>query len=98
MITFEDCIALCGFTEAEIRAIAEHEHVPDIVAAGMASTLMKQKHGAQAVRHMIIEDIRRAHDRGDLAHVHDLLACLHHFLQTHPEALPSCPPPSQRNI
>jgi hypothetical protein len=88
MITLEDCIALCGFTEAEIRAIAEHEHVPDIVAAGLASTLLKQKHGVEAVRHMIVDDIRAAHERGDQVHVKELLACLHHFLAEHPEAVP----------
>lgn len=88
MITFQDCIALCGFSEAEIRAIAEHEHVPDIVAAGLASTLIKQKHGLETVRHMIIDDIRAAHDRGDYKRVHEMLSCLHTFLKDHPAAVP----------
>jgi hypothetical protein len=29
MITVQDCIAICGLDEAEVLAIAEHEHVPD---------------------------------------------------------------------
>ena len=35
MITLEDCTALCGLKEEEVRAIAEHEHVPDIAAAAI---------------------------------------------------------------
>ena len=35
MISLEDCIALCGLTEQEVMAIAEHEHVPEIAAAAI---------------------------------------------------------------
>ena len=27
MISLDDCIALCGLTEDEVLAIAEHEHI-----------------------------------------------------------------------
>ena len=37
MVTLEDCIALCGLTEQEVQAIGEHEHVPAIAAAAMAT-------------------------------------------------------------
>ena len=46
MITLEDCIAFCGLTEAEVLAIAEHEHVPEIAAAALAETLLKQRRGS----------------------------------------------------
>jgi hypothetical protein len=88
MISWHDCIALCGFNEAEVRAIAEHEHVPDVVAAGLANSLLKQAHGIESVRHMIVEDIKVAHDSGDLRHARELLVCLQHFLNEHPEAVP----------
>jgi hypothetical protein len=88
MISWHDCIALCGFNEAEVRAIAEHEHVPDVVAAGLANSLLRKSHGVEAVRHMIVEDIRAAHDNGDFRHAGELMACLRHFLNEHPEAVP----------
>lgn len=53
MITLQDCIALCGLNEAEVMAIAEHQHVPEIVAAGLAESLLKRSHGVESVRHMI---------------------------------------------
>lgn len=86
MITLADCIALCGLSEEEVLALAEHEHVPEIVAAAMASQLMKQRHGPEKVRAMILEDIRAALRRGDRRHAQELFAALRHFLGEHPRA------------
>ncbi|HEX9753872.1 MAG TPA: hypothetical protein VGA46_10580 [Methyloceanibacter sp.] len=89
MITLEDCVALCGLTEEEVLAIAEHEHLPEIAAAALASYLVHQEHhGLDRVRDMIADDIRTAQARGDKEHVLILLHVLHHFLRTHPEARP----------
>jgi hypothetical protein len=50
MITLEDCIAFCGLTEEEVLAIAEHEHLPEIVATALAEYLLSQDHGSEKVR------------------------------------------------
>jgi hypothetical protein len=89
MITLEDCIGLCGLTEEEVLALAEHEHLPEIAATALAQYLMSQGHGGDKVRDMIIDDIRQAERAGDKQHVLTLLHVLHHFLVTHPEATPS---------
>jgi hypothetical protein len=85
MITLDDCIALCGLSEAEVLAIAEHEHVPEIVAAAMAEHLLKQRRGAGKIHEMIVEDMRAALQRGDRRHAAELFAALRHFTKTHPE-------------
>lgn len=87
MITLEDCIAFCGLTEAEVLAIAEHEHVPEIAAAALAGYLLKQRRGVDKIHCMIVEDIRAALRRGDRKHAGELFAALRHFLETHPEHL-----------
>jgi hypothetical protein len=46
MINLEDCIALSGLTEAQVLAIAEHEHVPEIAATALAQYLSNQEHTA----------------------------------------------------
>ena len=46
MRSIEDCIAMCGLTEQEVMAIAEHEHVPEIAAAAMARYLLKKNQEA----------------------------------------------------
>ncbi len=90
MITLEDCIGLCGLTEEEVLAIAEHEHLPEIAAAALAQYLLSLEHGSEKVRDMIVDDIRQAQRVGrDKEHVETLLHVLHHFLKTHPEARPS---------
>jgi len=37
VLAFEDCLGLCQLSEEEIRAIAEHEHLPQIVALELGS-------------------------------------------------------------
>jgi hypothetical protein len=96
MITLEDCIGLCGLTEEEVLAIAEHEHLPEIAATAFAQYLLSRDHGSEKVRDMIVDDIRRSQLRDDKEHVLTLLHVLHHFLKTHPEARPSHHPWSRR--
>jgi hypothetical protein len=50
MIKLEDCIGLCGLTEEEVLAIAEHEQLPEIAATALASTFLSQEHGSEKVR------------------------------------------------
>lgn len=86
MITLQDCIALCGLSEEEVLAIAEHEHIPEVAAAALAQYLLQREHGSEQIRDMIIDDVRQAQRRGDREHVRELLHVLHHFLRSHPEA------------
>ena len=64
MISLEDCIGLCGLTEEEVLAIAEHEHLPEIAATALAQYLLSQAHGSEKVRDMIVDDIRQAQRSG----------------------------------
>lgn len=86
MISLEDCIALCGLTEAEVDAIAEHEHIPEIAAATLARYLLCQQRGPEEIRAMIVEDIRAALREGQKAHAAQLFSALRHFLSAHPMA------------
>jgi hypothetical protein len=47
MISLEDCIGLCGLTEEEVLAIAEHERLPEIAATALAQYLLSQAHGSE---------------------------------------------------
>jgi DNA repair protein RadC len=96
MITLEDCMGLCGLSEGEVLAIAEHEHLPEIAATALAQYVLSQEHGTEKVRDMIVDDIRQSQRIGDKQHVVTLLHVLHHFLKTHREAAPSQHPWSKR--
>jgi hypothetical protein len=88
MISLDDCVAMCGLTEEQVLAIAEHEHLPEIAATALAQYLLKQEHGVESIRDMIVDDIREAQQRGDKPHILTLLHVLHHFLKSYPEACP----------
>ena len=96
MITLEDCIGMCGLTEEEVLAIAEHEHLPEVAATALAHYLLSREHGSEEIRDMIVDDIREAQWSDNKEHVLTLLHVLHHFLITHPEARPPEHPWSRR--
>ena len=86
MISLEDCLSLCGLTEDEVLAIAEHEHIPEIAATAKAQFLLNQPHGCGAIRDMIADDIRWARQSGNEMHAHELALTLQQFVSSHPEA------------
>jgi hypothetical protein len=86
MLTYEDCLGLSPLTEAEVGAIAEHEHIPRIVAVEMGTCLMRKPGGVAAIRRMILDDLNHAETRGNTAHAHELRLLFWHFLATHPDA------------
>jgi hypothetical protein len=86
VLTFEDCLALCELSEEEIRAVAEHEHLPQIVALELGDYLMHGPDGELLVSHMLIDDIRAAERRGDRLHAARLKHALRHFIGQHAAA------------
>lgn len=87
MLTIEDCIALCGLTEEEVAAIAEHEHMPHMLATEMAAYLVETPSGERRIRRMIREDIEIAQSRGDHSHAAKLKLVLKHFVEQHQSTL-----------
>lgn len=85
MLTFDDCLGLCELTEEEVAAIAEHEHLPMIVAAELGNYIIQGPDGALRVKRIIVDDIRAAAAGRNLAHVLALKLVLRHFVERHPE-------------
>jgi len=83
MITIEDCIALSELTEPEILAIAEHEHVPEIVAAELGNYLLHTPDGEACIKGIILDDIKAAQKRGDMRQSRKLKLVLRHFIEHH---------------
>ena len=59
MVTFEDCLGLCGLTVKQIAAIARHEHLPEILALELGAHLCTTAQGRQQIRRMIECDLGR---------------------------------------
>ncbi|MGQ9369033.1 hypothetical protein [Azospirillum sp. ST 5-10] len=83
LITIEDCIGLSGLTEEEIAAIAEHEHLPEIVATELGSYLEQTPQGQRTIRRMIEDDIAAAAAAGNAKHAGVLKIVLAHYVRHH---------------
>jgi hypothetical protein len=85
MLTYEDCLGMTDLTEAEVKAIAEHEHCPGIIALELGNYLVRTTDGRPRVRRMILDDIEAAEARGDAVHSAKLKLVLQHFCARYPE-------------
>jgi len=86
MLTLEDCIDLCELTAEEVEAIAEHENIPEIIAAELGNYLIHTDTGVPKISRIILDDIEMAEKRGDTNHAISLKLTLKHFVETHPQA------------
>lgn len=84
MLCLEDCLDFCDLTADEVDAIAEHEHIPTIVAAELGCTLLKTDNGLARLHVMMLDDIQLALQHGHLSHAHELADTYRHFRSNHP--------------
>jgi hypothetical protein len=84
MLTLEDCVALCGLSEDEVRAIAHHEHIPEIAAAELGDYLARTPGGELCIKSIIRDDLAEARAAGDRERELALLLVLHNFILQHP--------------
>lgn len=85
MLSIDDCIAMSNLTPDEIAAIAEHDHIPEIVAAELGNYMMTRPDGTACLRRYILEDIEQATRHGHHAHAAKLKLVLKHFAETYGE-------------
>jgi hypothetical protein len=83
MLTLQDCIELSDLSEDEILAIAEHEHIPEMVAVEMGCYLCHTPEGEKRIRRMIVDDIQHAREKGDTERISLLKAVLKHYIAEH---------------
>ena len=84
MLCLEDCIALCGLSEEEVLAIAQHEHIPEIAAAEMGNYLVRTPGGELAIKSMIRDDIAGARAAGNAERALALKLMLRNYILNHP--------------
>ena len=83
-LSLEDCIALCGLSEEEVLAVAEHEHIPEIAAAELGNYLLRTPDGELCLKSMICDDIIAARTKGDRQHELALRQLVRNFVLEHP--------------
>ncbi len=84
MITLGDCIGMSGLTEDELQVIAEHEHVPIVVAAEVGFKLLQTPKGIYTLRQYILESLELAAASGQRERERHLRNVLAHFSAKYP--------------
>lgn len=79
MLTYEDCLGMCGLTREEVAAIARHEHLPEILALELGARLYASAAGRASIERMIEADIADAHGRRDARAAAELEQVRHAF-------------------
>lgn len=57
MLSMVDCIAFSGLTGDQLDAVACYKHLPPIVAAEWAETVLDSRDGRRLVEAMLIEEV-----------------------------------------
>lgn len=83
MLTLQDCIELSDLNEEEILAIAEHEHIPEMLAVEMGNYLAHTPSGEKRIKRMIVDDIDHARETGNVKHAAMLKSVLKHYVAEH---------------
>jgi hypothetical protein len=84
MLSIRDCVDMCGLTEEEVLAIAEHEHIPEVAAAELANYLIRTPEGELYVKAMIREDIAACLACGNTNRALALKLVLRNYVLQHP--------------
>jgi hypothetical protein len=87
MVTLNDCLEFCDLTEEEVHEIAEHDHIPEIVAAELASALLESPYGVYVVRCYLLENLKRAASLGNLSRARYLDRVITRFNAEHPSGV-----------
>ena len=84
MLSLDQCIDLCGLSEEEVALIAEHEHVPEIVAAQLACQWLNDgPQGARKVQCVLLDRLEHARSCGDCGKAVRIESTLTHFCEAH---------------
>lgn len=89
MLSLQECIDFSDLSEEEIEAIAEHEHVPEIVAAEIGSTLLQTRSGVCLIKLYLLENLEHARSLGQFEKARQLDALYRRFDREHPGADPA---------
>lgn len=83
MLSLEDCIAFSGLTADQLDAVACHEHLPLIIVAEWAETVLDAADGCTRVAAILVEEVEAAprHHKDRAA---DWAEALAQFRREHP--------------
>jgi hypothetical protein len=84
MLSLRDCIDLSELTDEEVQVVAEHEHIPEIVAAELGSELLHSADGVSMLKAYMLDCLEHARRTGNFDRADSLYALYRRFDALHP--------------
>ncbi|HTY04463.1 MAG TPA: hypothetical protein VMC81_12125 [Rhodocyclaceae bacterium] len=84
MVSLNECIGMCGLHEDEVALVAEHEHLPLVVAAELAQTLLQTPSGLHRLHDIFHDCMATQAARRDSARQRELARIYAAFRERHP--------------
>lgn len=84
MLSLDQCIDLCGLNAEEVELLAEHENVPEIVAAQLACQWLQTPQGVERIQCALLDRLERARCGGDHRRVGKIEETVVQFVKRHP--------------
>lgn len=84
MLTLQDCLDMCDLSPEVVDAIAEHEHLPCILAAQLGECLACSASGRALIHSFILDGLADSMRRGDRRRLARFERALKAFRSAHP--------------
>lgn len=84
MLTMRDCLDYCDLTDEEVELFAEHEHIPDDVAAPLACSLVQTEEGIKIIYSCLSDLASDAINHGAMDKAEHVLHVYAEFRSAHP--------------
>ncbi len=84
MLTLKECLDYCDLDMDEVMAVAEHEHLPAIVAAELCFELLQSPQGVCCMHTMVLDDLQSAIAHGECERAQRLTSTYQHLQEQHP--------------
>jgi hypothetical protein len=80
MLTAQECVDMSELGNEAIRAIAEHEHIPEVVAAELGQELLKATGGIAKIQRILEANLELAVQAGEQDKINDRKRVLEQFI------------------
>jgi hypothetical protein len=83
ILTVQECVDMSELSNEAIRVIAEHEHMPEVVAAELGQELLKSTGGIAEIRRMLEKSVELAIQGGAEDKINDRKRVLRSFIASY---------------
>jgi hypothetical protein len=83
LLTTQECVDMSELSNEAIRAIAEHEHIPEVVAAELGQELLKATGGKAEIERILEKNLGLAVQAGEQDKIDDRKRVLERFVASY---------------